>query len=125
MKLSGQYVQTHTFNENKKLNKRIVPNNARIGRHFSGNKYAYWDVYYDIRHSRVYSFKIAYLQHQRIHLSQPQRCHDQETLRATVVVLMMTLEGAVDHVTNTVLPGWNKNSHHKLAFSMNKVDFAM
>ena len=27
------------------LNKRIVPNKARIGRHFSGNKYAYRDVY--------------------------------------------------------------------------------
>ena len=27
------------------FNKRIVPNKARIGRHFSGNKYAYRDVY--------------------------------------------------------------------------------
>ena len=29
----------------KKKKKRIVPNKARIGRHFSGNKYAYRDVY--------------------------------------------------------------------------------
>ena len=27
------------------FNKRIVPYKARIGRHFSGNKYAYRDVY--------------------------------------------------------------------------------
>ena len=39
-------METHTFNVKKKIkNKRIVPNKARIGGHFSGNKYAYRDIY--------------------------------------------------------------------------------
>ena len=50
-KLSGQYVQTHTFNEKKNL--FFINAQCQIGPiyggHFSGSKYAYRDVYYALK----------------------------------------------------------------------------